>query len=287
MKTHNKLYLILLILIIVFFIYILYLNKKIIEKFSNDNNLVYYTHGYNNKFLDLLELSIQSLRIKNNNDILVICDESYVNDCKIKLNNYNNIFIYSVKDSNSPAEASMNKLKVFEYKDIDKYNKILFIDSDIIIDIELNSIFDNLVDDNILYVKRESNNHEHHTNIYWSLTQYTQEQLDYFKENNIFIFNCGEFAFINSINMKTHFNNINNLILNHNGESFYEQSFMNHYFNLNQLKDDNILEDKVRLFPEKNTEYKDKLIHFCGAGNSPENKYNDMLNYYISYIKIS
>jgi len=264
---------------------IIFYNIKYKESFSNtSNNLIYYTHGFNNKYLNMLELSIKSLRYTGNNqDVVVICDEAFVNECKNALKNYNNIFIHSVKNSKSAPEASMNKLKIFDYENINKYNKIFFIDSDIIIHTNLDNIFNNITEDNLIYVKRESLKMEDHKNIYWSLQLYTEEQLDNFKRDNTFIFNAGQFGFKNSEQMKAHFNNINNLIKNHKGESFYEQSFMNHYFNLNKLKNDDILDNNVRLFPDNDIIYENKLIHFCGIGEGNP-KYDRMLNYFNKFI---
>jgi len=280
----KKKYYFILLLLVLILIFSIYINIKNTELFEDKNtNLVYYTHGYNNKFLDMLDLSIKSLRIKNNNDIVIICDESFINDAKEKLKHYNNIYFHPVKDSKSAPEASMNKLKIFDYENINNYEKILFIDSDIIIHTDLNNIFNNINEDNLLYVKRESLNTEDHKNIYYSLQLYTEEQLDNFKRDNTFVFNAGQFGFINSEQMKTHFNNINNLIRNHKGESFYEQSFMNHYFNLHKLKNDDILDNNVRLFPENDVMYENKIIHFCGLGEGNP-KFERMSNYFNKFI---
>ena len=179
----------------------------------------------------------------------------------------------------------MNKLKIFDYENINKYNKVFFIDSDIIIHTNFNNIFNNITEDNILYVKRESLKIEDHKHIRFGLQLYTEEQIDNFKRDNIYIFNAGQFGFLNSEQMKTHFNNINNLIINHRGDYFYEQSFMNHYFNSNKFKNDDILENNVRLFPEKDIIYENKLIHFCGDGEGEGNpKYDAMLNYFNKFI---
>ena len=75
------------------------------------------------------------------------------------------------------------------------------------------------------------------------------------------------------------------MINTHKGESFYEQSFMNHYFNLNQLKNDSLLQEKVKLFPEKNVNYEDKIIHFCGLRETGS-KMDDMLTYYDNYVNL-
>jgi len=49
------------------------------------------------------------------------------------------------------------------------------------------------------------------------------------------VFNAGQFAFVPSLAFQTHFLALNDAILNHEGEFFYEQSHMNKYFNLRNL----------------------------------------------------
>jgi hypothetical protein len=90
-------------------------------------DLVYYTLGFDIKYLTLLHLSITSLRKHNKEiDILVICDESLIERCVEALKEFSNVNIVPCTDSVSAMDSSIKKLKIFDY-DIVNYKKVLFI----------------------------------------------------------------------------------------------------------------------------------------------------------------
>jgi hypothetical protein len=199
------------------------------------------------------------------------------------LKEFKNVKIVPCTDSISAMDSSMKKLRIFEY-DISNYKKVLFIDSDIIVDIDLNGIFSNIVAEK-LYAGIESFQYDFHTKPWHSLLNYTEEDLDFFKENRIFVFNCGLFGFLNSHKMKTHFSNILSMIENYEGEYYYEQSFMNVYFNKLKLVNTNVIThtnymmniDVTKLSPHpwEYSAYRHKIFHFCFARGA-ENKLREM-----------
>lgn len=248
--------------------------------------LVYYTIGFNHKYLDVLHLSIQSLRKKNQQDILVICDESLVQQCVEKLKCFNNVVVSPCKDSISGMDSSMKKLLIFDY-DIEKYEKILFIDSDILVDVKLKDFFDKFVDDNKLYAFAEFKDYTSHDRIQFSLMNYTDEDIKFFIKNKIYVFNCGLFAFLNTSIMKQHFQNVRDMITDYKGNYYYEQSFMNVYFNKQNLVDTSVINKKncsmniivnniKYTFIWKNETQRNKFFHFSFS-NGPETKLKDML----------
>lgn len=255
-----------------------------IKKNISSKNLVYYTLGYNSKFIDLINLSIKTLRNRNLNiDVCVLCDQSMLRVCKNVLPE--NVYCICYPDSSTPQEASMRKLRIFEILTSRTYEKVLFIDSDTIVDANLDSIFSNIVSPDLLYVQTEKQDQESHREIFWSLKNYDSSTLNYFKENSILPFNAGCFGFINSNTMKQRFNDVLTLIKVHTGEYFYEQSFMNVYFNTQNITDRNVLNTNVyQLFPQKNTEYKGKIIHFTGGPGEPVAKLMNMNEYVNKYI---
>ena len=247
-------------------------------------NLVYYTLGFEIKYLDLLHLSIKSLRKYNTNiDILIICDESIVDQCTETLKEFKNVKVVPCTDSVSAMDSSMKKLNIFQYN-ISKYKRVLFIDSDILVDIDLNGIFSNIVEQK-LYAGIESFQYDFHTKPWHSLLKYTEEDLEFFKTNRIFVFNCGLFGFLNSDEMKTHFSNILDMIETYEGEYYYEQSFMNVYFNKLNLVNTKVITHKnymmnidvtkLSLRPWECSVYRHKIFHFCFARGA-ENKLREM-----------
>jgi hypothetical protein len=85
--------------------------------------------------------------------------------------------------------------------------------------------------------------------------------------------------------MREHFSNILEKIKNHMGYFYYEQSFMNAYFNMNNQTDRTaITNDNYVMFP-KAIKYEGKLIHVCGAAGNAKPKYEIMSWYYNTYLR--
>lgn len=226
--------------------------------------LVYYTLGYSDKYLTCLEISIQSLRKYHNDcDILVLIDMSLIQKAK---ENIHNVEFIICPDSKSPEEASMRKLAIFDYN-IEEYDTVIFIDTDIIIHMDVLSLAPLITKPDALYVYSEYDDINTHITLkhYFSIKHYSQDEMNYFKKNSIKVFNAGLFGFKTTPAMKTHFNSIREMVKNHTGSFFYEQSFMNTYFNLNGMTDRSVFTtENYKLFPEDNVDYKGKIVHFCG-----------------------
>jgi len=248
-------------------------------------NLIYYTIGFNIQYLELLYLSIKSLRNQNFQDVLIICDESMIDQCTEKLKEFLNIKIVPCSDSISAMDSSMKKLLIFNY-DISKYFKILFIDSDVLVNTNLERIFHG-INDNKLYAGREHRSMILHNEKWHSFQTYTENDIKFFYDNKIYPFNCGLFGFITTIRMKEHFLNILEMVKNHTGHYWYEQSFMNVYFNKLNLVDTKVINDtnymlgiEVINLPSSTLwlqpQYHNKIFHFTSSHGS-EAKLKDML----------
>src|SRR5579862_2454844 len=78
--------------------------------------------------------------------------------------------------------------------------------------------------------------------------------------------------------MRSDFSNVINLMTTHSGPQFYEQSAINYYFNKKgNINYDVFTSNNYVMFPNLQTTYLNKIIHFCGAGNN--NKLEDMTQY--------
>jgi len=247
-------------------------------------DLVYYTIGFNAAYIDVLELSIKSLRKYGYlGDIALICDEGMLHQCKMILGD--TILYYTCANSKTPEQASMNKLRIFELPTIEDYDRILFLDSDILVHMNVNSIFEKIVTSGVLYVYTETYKNEDHMNLMWGLKNYTQDELSSFGLNNIYVFNAGCFAFLRNTEMYAHFMQVQYSITIHVGPFFYEQSFMNVYFNRINKTDRTLLTELNYAFPPKdNTSYPNHLVHFAGDPGSGKSKYQRMLKYMNAYL---
>jgi len=246
-------------------------------------DLLYYTIGFSASYIQVIQLSINTVRISGwTGDIAIICDHSLIDECK-KIIGYSVIYL-PITDSKTPEGASMNKLHIFDFPIVSTYDRVMFLDGDIVVHMDLSGLFSGITSNNVLYVCTESTKHDDHRFIYWSLESYTPSQLAYLKDNSIHVFNAGTFAFIPSVDMKEHFDNVLNMISSHHGRFFYEQSFMNVYFNLINRTDRTVFTEKCYVFDHGERNHMGKLIHFAGNPGNGMNKHTEMSLYINRYL---
>ncbi len=247
-------------------------------------DLVYYTVGFSRAYIRVLKLSIQSLRVSGwQGDVAVICDASFLSQCQSEIGT--NVQYLTFPDSKTPEEASINKLRIFELPSIRSYDRIFFLDSDIVVHMNMQTLFDRVTRSGILYVFTENNEHRCHSDILYGLKDYTEEELASFRANSVYVFNAGCFAFRMTDAMKTHFDAILTMISTHVGPFFYEQSFMNAYFNRNGQTDRTLLVTSNYVFPPiEGRPYRNNLLHFAGDPGRGDQKYQRMRRYMWAYL---
>lgn len=115
----------------------------------------------------------------------------------------------------------------------------------------------------------------------WSLQTYTEKEYSFFRQENILVFNAGTFGFLSTQDMKENFQNIRDMIATHTGPCFYEQSFLNVYFNTrNKTLRHVFTPDNYIFCPQTGKLYKDAiLLHFADASQTATRKCQRMGNY--------
>jgi hypothetical protein len=243
--------------------------------------LVYFTVGGDPEYINMLQFCVKTLHEQcdmTNVFVMVMCDINYFQYVE-KVDGIDDIMI--TKNNKDYIETSMKKTRIFEYLRIWEFEKVLYLDCDIII---LKDIIADLmpkIKENKLYILQESTNILRHKNIIWSFEDYTYEQIDMFKNENIFVFNCGQFAFLVTKEMNEHFEQVCELIDTRN-KYFYEQSHMNYHFNLAKATDP-LLNKYVRLIFANIDGLNDKdcyAIHFAYGNVSFIFKLNLMMKAY-------
>lgn len=271
--------------------------KNFSSKIRGNKNLVYYTiSGID--YIMLLELSLKSLIVNNLNksfDVLIITDEYTLKllnavDC-LKEFNWHYHLIPLPRDG---IEASMAKLKIFSYEKINEYSKILFLDADIIcrgnfLDVFSTSTNGKLEAVHSPIVKKDLPSFPglyKSTGINYSLGFFTEANKEYILKNDPWVFNAGQFYIENTEQMEQHFKNIIWLTEIWPTVYFFEQSYMNQYFNFNELVSYAALDKHVstmsvlisiiiNLDPANAKQHEDSctLIHFAGVPTDGFTKY--------------
>ena len=246
-------------------------------------NLLYYSIGVNDEYAEMVKMSLKSISISNKKktDILIITDKEYYNKNLVDIID-DNLFFLFMEFPKEGDQKYFNRLKVFDFPRISEYENVLYLDSDILVNIDLNYVFDKCEHHGTLYTVIEDPDYDNHKRIQFGLGNYTEEELHFFRNNNIHTFNSGTLLFKSSPLMKKHFNNVLSMIQNHSGNYFTDQSFLNYYFNTYNLSNTSKIvkfEDLIYVVDSNYSseiKYENKLLHFITESNASIGKKEKM-----------
>jgi hypothetical protein len=266
---------------------------KISEQIIGTKNLIYFTLFGKDEYVELLKILLKSLRKQSykNFEILFITDDetkkkiTQLNDLKYFKCNY--FIVEKVTDS---VQASMQKLRIYEWEKINKYRNILFLDVDIIVVGDIKNILCGKGKQNIFYSAIHNSSQSLHRTPYHCLIDYSDEQLRMFEKKAITTINAGQFFFRNTNTMREHFENINSFVKIWNGRYFFEQSFLNYYFNLLEIADTKTFKEQFQFISINENQTNKKfgknavVVHFMGNACNGIGKLEFMKKYYGKYI---
>jgi len=219
-------------------------------------NLVYYTIYFNTGYVELLNKSIESILnySKANFDLLLITDKN-TKELILKQSFVKKITpkFYITETPFDGVVASQNKVRVFEYENIEEYDKVLFLDCDVICLGDINTILNQNINHDTLYTARNSNlAFWHHKTFHHGFEFLDQSHVNEMQMAKQMPFNAGQFLFRNSDRMRAHFNNVCWFMERWTGEYFFEQSFMCYYFCKSYITDDTILQNHMSIINTTN-----------------------------------
>lgn len=253
-------------------------------------NLIYSCVFHNEDYLKLASLLFKSFSLYSNiqsYDYLVITEKRFESSIE-KLYSENNIngLIWCLT-ANSQLEACYTRLKIFDYPNINKYDKILYLDTDILIIGGLNEIFDlQLIDKLYCFNEGKKVLDWGHGKI---LFRKYRVKIDY----NLEMFSTCVMLFLNTDIMKQLFKeileHINSMFPNpllYNLKSSFEQDFIIYHTYINGLYDNELITKYVinsnsdLIITENNI----RIIHFCVPCGNTTGKYERMDKYFSNMI---
>lgn len=171
-------------------------------------NLIYSCLFFQDDYINLLHLLLMSYKLYGNSNAhyLIICDPKFKEKVEHLYSHYKiegDIWSIEPEYKISPNiaeqrlalfESSYYRLNIFKYKNIHLYEKILYLDCDILITNNLQPVFNIAVEDK-LYTLKEECGREQHCHLY------TDEE--YEKLDKSLIFSAGILLFNNTPTMKS------------------------------------------------------------------------------------
>lgn len=240
-------------------------------------NLIYFCIFHKSSYIELLDLLLKSLKQKGNldknTDLLVITHPNFVPEIK-KLSSDLKIYTLTLT---TLFEACHSRLNIFSYPDISKYDKILYLDSDIIINNDINLILNNNIESNILYALEEGTIESY---------MFGGTFFDFTKiDKNIKAFSSGILFFKNSPQIKDLFNTIqNHIAFDHYPPVFGDQPYFNYNAITLNMYNNTLLKQYAVNYDLINTEHnirKDIVIyHFSGVPGLYVYKYPKMISFF-------
>lgn len=220
---------------------------RLSDKAFSKKNLIYFTINYNEEYVELFLRCINNLNKHSHGssyDILIItCDrikKKIQGDNRFKYR-AENVYFHVVPEAVDGIAASMNKLKIYAWDRIDNYGRVLFLDVDIMCINNISRILSLPARPGILHSTIHMAQQHLHQTVYHRLLQYSMTEMNWFKEKDVYAFNAGQFMFINSPRMLAHMAVVDWMTRVWPGAYFFEQSYMNHYFNGFALSDVQLL----------------------------------------------
>ena len=185
------------------------------------------------KYVQLFYLLLQSIYIFGNfntdeeTDILLYTSTHFMN--MIKQNRlYYELFLNKIKivvndDYDDITNACRSRLDFFHLPGVSKYQKVLYLDTDIIIKGDIHTIFD-IAKDDILYVVEEGTIDNDNPLDWWGKNLFNgHEEINSFQDKSAF--NSGVILFKNCRHVENLFEHINNDMRNRN-HNFFDQPFI-------------------------------------------------------------
>ena len=253
-------------------------------------SLIYFCVFHNKGYLELLQILLASLTVFSSLDtidILILTSSDFKHDIDKLANTLDiRITVYTLQFTKL-HEALCSRLYIFDYPYTMDYEKILYLDTDIIIQGKIEDLFSHSIE-NKLYAFREGNiGHP-----YWG-----GEFFDFSKLNlspQASGFNSGVLLFRPSEIIKTTFSNIVNHIseIISSGKSLPDcpdQSLLNYYFIKNELYNISLMDSLVKIYSKGDDISRiingNIICHFTWPIGNTENKKQRMIAYYSNFLK--
>ena len=233
-----------------------------------------------NKYVDMCFLLLESIfsygNLDDNTHILMYTSTPFMNMIK-RSNLFNEKIKFEINDTyNDTGKACKSRLDLFNLSSITNYNKILYLDTDILIKDDINKVFEVCKKD-ILYVLEEGEITDHRD--YWGKSLFGKEINNYADQT---AFTSGILLFNNCETIKHLFNKINEDIATRT-HHFHDQPFIVYNAFKYNLYNNKILKSLV-----VNNDYNihsDKVIHHFPGGPGIYQHKIDNMTIFLNSIK--
>ena len=246
-------------------------------------NLIYMCVFHNKEYLELLKILLITVKFYSNTDgidFLVLTTKEFEPLIKQISDLVEIPLLMKFFDFTSMHEASCARLYIFDYENIDNYEKILYIDTDIIIQNDLHRLFELDIGYKVHGMKEGTIEHEYHGGWFFDFTKI---------DKDIPGMNGGILLFRNIEPIRIIFNDINAHIKemkdsNKSLPACLDQPFINYHLVKNNRQQVGILEPYGTIYcidppPPPSAPTQVVLCHFVWPVGNAQHKKNRMIQH--------
>jgi len=234
------------------------------NEIDSKRNLIYMCVFLRTEYLTMLKFLLQTI-VKYTNlegiDILIITSHEYRESIQKIANNFNiQLNIMIVEGVMTGRDASISKLNIFDYAQINEYGKILYLDTDILTQKDLSLIFKIPIENRAYFLGECTIGGKYHGSWFFDYTLF---------DSNIAGLNAGCFLFPNTPEIKSIFQICNEHIdfYKKNALPFpscYEQPYMTFHFINSGYYNSTIMNDHLHLtYKDLSTKVDKSIVHFA------------------------
>ena len=136
-------------------------------------NLVYLGVFFNKEYIELLRIFLVTAKLYSSLDcidFLIFTSEDFAPDIQALSNLVGIPLLMKFFSFNSVHEASCSRLFIFDYENVMAYDKVMYLDTDIIVQGDLMNIFNEPIEDKIYGMKEGTIEHEIHGGWWFDFT---------------------------------------------------------------------------------------------------------------------
>ena len=243
-------------------------------------NLIYICVFHQENYINLLKILMTSLITrgninKTNTDILIITSPVFQTLIQNELSCFNVRPEYYILDLQTLFQAKCAKLNIFDYENINKYDKILYLDTDTLINNDINTLFDIELADKLYVLEEGYIGHEFWGGDFFNFSKYSTDQT---------AFTSGILYFNNTKIIQELFNSIKAHIAdfickNNNYIPRCQDKPFIVYNTITRKIYDNILMKKYCVNNPDTVSSEIIIYHFPGGQCDYSNKYNKMISF--------
>jgi lipopolysaccharide biosynthesis glycosyltransferase len=224
-------------------------------------NCIFITVFNNENYVNMLYLLLESIfifgNINEHTDILIYTSDQFMNLIK-KSHLFNDRIRFEINNnSDNIDKACKARLDLFHLKSAENYDKILYLDTDILVKGDVNNIFDLAVED-ILYTLQEGSIDDGFD--YWGKTLF-KDEINLYDDKSAFT--SGIMLFKNCANIRNLFENIISHMIESPG-NFHDQPYIVYNAFKHRCFDNKILCSYA--INNDNNIHSDKIIHHFPGG---------------------